>query len=62
MTSRDVRVVLTKCRTFMDVCQQVVLWNKFDVLAIADENCNYSQLAEILWDLDHFVITDVATN
>ena len=46
----------------MDVCQQVVLWNKFDVLAIVDENCNYSQLAGVLWDLDHVVITEVATN
>ena len=58
----DVRVVWRKCQTFMDVCQQVVLWNEFDVLAMVDENCNYSQLAGVSWDLDHVVITEVATN
>ena len=46
----------------MDVCQQVVLWNKFDVVAIVDENYIYSQLAGVLCDLDHVVITEVATN
>ena len=61
MTSDDVRVVLKKCGTFMDVCQQVVLWNRFDVLAVVHENFNYSQLAGVLWDLDHGVITEVAT-
>ena len=62
MTSDDVRVVLRKCQTFMDACQQVVLCNKFDVLAMVDENCKYSQLAGVLWDLDHVVIAEVATN
>ena len=46
----------------MDVCQQVVLWNKLDALAIVDENCNYSKLAGVLWDSDHVVITEVAMN
>ena len=45
MTADDVRVILRKCNVFMDVCQHVVSWNKFDVLAIVDENCNLSQLA-----------------
>ena len=62
MTADDVRVVLRKFQTFMDVFQQVVLWNKFDVLAIVDENCSYSKLAGGSWDLDHIVITEVATN
>ena len=35
---------------------------KFDVPAIVDENCDYSHLAGVLWDLDHVVITEVATN
>ena len=61
MTSDDVRVVLKKCQPFMDVFQQVVLWNTFDVLAIVDENCNYAQLAGVWWEVDHGVITEVAT-
>ena len=58
----DVRVVLRKCNVFMDVCQHVLLWNKFDVWAIADENCNFSQLAAAVWDLHHIAPTEVATN
>ena len=32
-----------------------------DVLALVEENCNYSQFAGVLCDLDHVVITEVAT-